>query len=252
MKKGIVNTGNTKRFLAAVGALQNRGAEEACLLVVDGEPGLGKTRAIEWWSAQQGAVFVRAKAEWTPRWALGEILETLGETPAHAFEARYRQALEILAKRARTAELGGRTFAVVIDEADHISRRPRILESLRDLSDMLEIPFIFVGMGRIRNNLKRFPQISSRVSQLVEFTTASKEDVAALVAGLCQADVKPDLVAFLHQASDGYPREIKEGVASIERFAARNPGVAVGCAQMAGLPLVNDRRTGDPILVPEG
>ena len=249
MRNKIVNTSNTAKFLAAMGALQNRGAEEACLLVVDGEPGLGKSRTIEWWAVQQDAVFVRAKQEWTPRWAVGEILESLGETPAHAFEARYRQALEALDKRARSAELGDRTFAVVVDEADHISRRPRILESLRDLSDMLEVPFVMVGMGRIRHNLKRFPQVMSRVSQLVEFKPASREDVAALVAGLCETDVKEDLVAFLHRASEGYVREIKEGIKAIERFAVRNPG-AIGCAEMGGQVLMNDRRTGRPIMVP--
>ena len=216
-------------------------------MVVDGEPGLGKSAMVHWWAVQTGAVFLRAKKEWTPRWMLRELLQELRVTPDHSFEKMYRRTLTELGDRARLKESEDGTFAVMIDEADHICRRGQLLETLRDLSDLLEIPFILVGMGRIRDSLVRFPQVASRIGQLVEFKAASLYDVRHMVATLCEVPVKEELVALLHQAAQGRFREVKEGIKSIERVGLRNKGREMGLAEMAGRVLLNDRRTGQPI-----
>lgn len=250
MRDRYVKTSNTTRFLSGVADVLDRGAEEANLLVVDGLPGLGKTETIQWWATQQGALFLRAKQGWTPSWMLRELLGELSVAPAHTFERMYRQSLEALSSRAREAERAKETFGVVIDEVDHISRRTDMLETLRDLSDFLEIPFILVGMDKVRANLTRFPQIASRVSRPVEFQACTLDDVQALVAGLCEVEAAPDLVTFLHRASDGYVREIKEGIKNIEKHGRRNPG-AVTLQSMAGQVLLIDRKTGRPVTVRE-
>ncbi|MEW5728453.1 MAG: ATP-binding protein [Pseudomonadota bacterium] len=249
MKACFVKTGNAARFLAALAALNDRGAAEACLMVVDGEPGLGKTTIINWWAVQEGCVYLRCKKEWTPSWMLRELLGALRVTPGHSFERMYGQALQELGSRARAAARDGSNFAVVVDEVDHISRRADMLETLRDLSDMLEIPFVLVGMGRVRHNLTRFPQVASRIGQLVEFRPCGIEDVQALVKGLCEVPVADDLVEFLQKVSEGFTREVKEGIKSIERFGKRNPGKTIDCQMMDGQVLLNDRRTGKPIVV---
>lgn len=249
MKSVHVNTKNTARFLAALSALRDRGAAEACFMVVDGEPGQGKTAVLEWWATQQGAVFLRAKKEWTPAWMMRELLGTLAVSPAHSFERMFAQALQTLGGRAVQAEREGLTFAVVVDEVDHIVRRAELLETLRDLSDMLEIPFILVGMGWVRSSLSRFPQVASRVGQYVEFAPADLDDVRAMVKGLCEVPVRDDLVGMLHRLAVGRVREIKEGIKAIERHGSRNKGKEVGVVEMAGQPLLNDRATGRPILV---
>jgi DNA transposition AAA+ family ATPase len=249
MRPVFVKTKNAVAFIAGLKALQERGAAEACLLVLDGEPGLGKTTTIEWWSVQNSAVFLRAKAKWTPTWFLRELLTSLRKTPEHSFERMYRQALQALTDRATAAERDGQPFAVVIDEVDHISRDSKLLETIRDLSDMLEIPFILVGMGRVRQNLVRFPQIASRVGQAIEFAPAPIEDAQALITQICEVPVRPDLVEFLHRVSGGKFREIKEGIASIERFGKRQDGAEIGMAEMDGQVLLIDRKTGKPITV---
>ena len=249
MRAQFVKTQNALSFIAGLSALQQRGANEACLMVVDGEPGLGKTTTIQWWAVQNGAVFLRAKKEWTPAWCLRELLETLRKQPEFSFERMFRQAVQALGARAMAADRDGLPFAVVIDEVDHISRNARLLETIRDLSDMLEIPFILVGMGRVRHNLTRFPQIASRVGQHVQFAEAPLQDAQALVTQLSEVPVKPDLVEYLHRVSKGRSREIKEGIASIERFGKRQAGTEIGLAEMSGQPLFNDRSTGAAILV---
>jgi len=248
MRDRFVQTSNTARFAEALDALQDRGAAEACLMVIDGEPGYGKSRTIEWWAVQQGCVYLRAKKEWTPAWMMRELLGSLNVPPAHSFERMYAQALDTLGQRALQAQRDDGVFAVVVDEVDHIVRAGGLLESLRDLSDMLEIPFILVGMGKVRSALVKFPQVASRVSRYVAFEAASLADVTALVQGLCEVDVAPDLVRELHQLSGGYCREIMEGIANIERFGRRS-GETVTVAAMEGEVLLHDRRTSAPIRV---
>lgn len=77
--------------------------------------------------------------------------------------------LKELGARQASAHLANRVFGLVFDEADHISGQGRIMETLRDLSDVIELPIVLVGMGKIRDNLTRFPQIASRVSHYVRF-----------------------------------------------------------------------------------
>ena len=249
MQRKFVKTRNAKGFVSALSKLEERGAEEACLMVVDGQPGLGKTATVQWWAVQNGAVFLRAKKEWSPRWMLRELLEELRVRPAWSFEQMYRQAIEALQAAADRAQTEGRTFAVVVDEVDHISRSARHLETLRDLSDMLEIPFILVGMGRVRHNLTRFEQIASRIAQYVEFQAGSLEDVAAMIAELCDVSVKPDLVEKVHQLSGGRFREVKEAITAIERFGKRAAKKEMGAAEMDGNVLLYDRHSGRELRV---
>lgn len=251
MRSQFVITTNAKAFMAGLKALEQRGANEACLMVLDGVPGLGKTTTAEWWAVQAGAIFLRAKEEWTPAWFMRELLQSLRVQPEHSFEKMFRQAIQALSQHAAAAGRDDKAFGVVVDEVDHISRNKRMVETIRDLSDMLEIPFILVGMGKVRANLTRFPQVASRVGQYVEFSVAPLDDAKALVTTLCEIEVAPCLVEFLHRVSAGKFREIKEGIAAIERFGKRNaPGEGgMTVAKMAGQVLLNDRETGKPILV---
>lgn len=129
------------------------------------------------------------------------------------------------------------------------------MESIRDFSDMGDIVFVLVGMGRIRDNLVQFPQVASRIAQYVKFEQATRDDVRAFYDTLCEVPVADDVVGFTHQVTNGFNREIKEALATVERIGKRNaPDAAnpIALAHLSGQPLVNDRRTGAPIIVPVG
>lgn len=253
MKPVFVKTRNYQRFMEALDALEARGAEECRLIVVDGLPGLGKTTILERWAGTESCLYLRAKTEWTPYWMLGETLEVLRQTPPHGHEARFKAALQELSARAELARRLQQKFAVVIDEADHVTRSSKLVDTIRDLADISGVPVILVGMGRIRDNLTRFPQTASRVTRYVRFDTADINDVQAFLDQRCEVPVAPDLAAFILQVTGGFNREINEAIRSIERFGFRNaPASAEGLtvAEMAGEHLINDRRTGQSIYVP--
>lgn len=253
MRPVFVETRNYHRFMEGMDALDARGSEECRLVVVDGLPGLGKTTILARWASMESCLYLRAKVEWTPYWMMAELLGEARINPAHGHEARFRACLSMLRERMGLARAMGAQFAVVIDEADYVSRHSRLVDAIRDLADLAEVPFILVGMGRIRDNLTRHPQTASRISRYVRFEPADIADVEGFLAAKCEIKVAPDLAAFTHRATGGFNRELLEAITAIERFGHRNPPAApegLTAREMAGQHLINDRKSGQPIAVP--
>lgn len=254
MKQIFVETANYLAFMDALDALDARGADECRLVVVDGLPGLGKTTILHRWAGQENCTYLRAKTEWSPYWLMAELLQEFRMHPPHGHEARFNACLQILVERLHLAESAGKQFAVVIDEADHVTGKGKLVDTIRDLADLSGVPFILVGMGRIRDNLTRFPQTAGRISRYVRFEPADLGDVEKFLAAQCEVPVARDFAEFVRQATRGFNREIREAIVAVERYGMRNPPGEDGLtlADMAGLHLINDRKSGQPIHVPGG
>ncbi len=198
MKAAFVETSNVREFYAALRRVNDRGAEEACIVVVDGKPGLGKTTMMSRWVAQTGSLYMRAQKGWDYSWLIQEALVGLGIEPKgiRGKRERFAHLLDELANRADSAALEGKVFSIIIDECDLISNRGEIMEAIRGISDIKFLPTILVGMGSLRDNLRRFPQIESRAPNKVTFAPASIQDAQALIEGRCEVPVAPDLVEF--------------------------------------------------------
>lgn len=253
MKPIFVETRNYQRFMEGMDALDARGSEECRLVVVDGLPGLGKTTILARWAALENCLYLRAKVDWTPRWMMGELLGEARVNPPHGHEARFRACLSMLREKMEFARAAGAQFAVVIDEADYVSRQSRLVDAIRDLADLAEVPFILVGMGRIRDNLTRHPQTASRISRYVRFEPADLKDVEEFLSAKCEVPVAKCLASFVHRATGGFNRELLEAIQAIERFGHRNPpegSEGLTTREMAGQHLINDRKSGQPIAVP--
>ncbi len=256
MKPNFVKTKNFARFMSAMSNFGERGADENRLIIVDGEPGLGKTTILQRWASDNSCVYLRAKSDWTPRWFLQELLQGLSvQLIPFNYEKRFNLALKELSERSVHAEFADRQFAVVIDEGDFITSRGQLVETIRDLADVGGVTFIIVGMGRIRDNLTRYPQAASRVNSYVRFEPADLEDVKLFFKERCEVAIREDLARFIHRATSGFNRELLEAVKNVERFGLRaqlnDPQTGMSLKEMAGQHLINDRRTGTPIRVPE-
>ena len=252
MRNTFVETANYRNLTASLTTLNDRGAVEACIVVVDGKPGLGKTHAMSRWGTQTGSIYVRAQEGWDYSWFINEVLAELAILPSRTKRARFQQLIDGLKQRQERADLEGKMFGWIVDECDLVSNRTEIMETIRGISDLSRIPTILVGMGKLRDNLRRFPQIESRAPRKVSFTPADLADVKALMVGRCEVKVAPDLCEFVHRVSKGFNREIMDAIRHIERFGMRGEAgpAGISMADMAGQVIMNDRDTGNPIIVP--
>jgi hypothetical protein len=239
MRNVFAKTSNVDKFHTGITLVQTRGASEASWLATIGEPGFGKTKTMQWWAVQNKAVYLRAKANWRPHWLLSELVgELTGAETSGSTKTLFGIALRELARR---------QCAVVVDEAWNMLHDSRLLETLRDLSDLVENVVVLGGEKRVTDRLtQRFPQISSRISEIVQFAPASVKDVRIMCDALAEVPISDDLVEAIHKASGGYYREIKNAIARAETFGKRHAGKQVAAKDVAGQELCRDRLGGLP------
>ena len=242
MKKTFVKTiTNYERFRTGLTAVETRGAAEASLLLVTGEAGFGKSQTVDHWAVQTGAAYLRAKTEWTPHYFMHELAETL------KLDTRGR-AKDLFGRVAGV--IGGQQIPLVIDEVEHcLHNNAKVLEAVRDLSDLTEVTVVIVGMEQVQAKIARHAQISSRIAKVVEFRPASIEDVGEFCAHLADVKIAPDLVAEIHRQSGGRVREVLNAIATVERTAQRNGSASVSLNDMAGQVLTHDWQARRPRVI---
>lgn len=99
MRQGFVKTENYARFIAGVKAVEERGAAEAGMMLVHGQPGLGKSHIVYRWAEEAGAVFLRANVDWTPKYCLIELSKALNLDTRGTAQALFERCLRVLIER---------------------------------------------------------------------------------------------------------------------------------------------------------
>lgn len=234
MKQGFVQNSNYVRFMEAVKATEQRGAREASILLVTGPAGLGKSETVDRFAVDANAVYLRAKETWTKRGMLTEMADSL-KLPATGTNQEVQARI--------IGHIAQRQTPIVIDEAEFTVRTTAsILEAVRDISDLTEVLVVLVGMETIESRIARYPQISSRIAQVVPFQPLTLQDVKLTTLLLSEVQVADDLVGALHHQSEGRMRLVMNGVATIERHAKTNGLECVALADMGEVALCHDWR----------
>jgi DNA transposition AAA+ family ATPase len=241
MKKGFVHTENYKRLVQAQQEVERRGAQEAGLVIIKGQYGVGKSEIVERWAVDNGAVFVRAKETWTKRALIDELAERLDvDTRGRNSEVQAR-VIGRLAIHARP---------MVFDEADFLVRgagsksSPALLECVRDITDVTGVACFLVGMEEFASKVARHGHIASRVNRIVEFQPLTLADVTSTCAKLADVKIRPDVVEAIHLQSAGKMRLALNAISNIEQLAAANGLAEVGAEHIKGKPLCVEFKAG--------
>lgn len=236
MKRVFATTSNSVAFDEAIQALKKRGAKEASWLLLCGEAGHGKSALGTNYAAEEGGIYVRAKAHWTPTVALAELVTETGQVPERRNQLNYETIVRSLAVNPRP---------IVVDEIDHILSKRETLETIRDISDLVEVPIVVIGMEEAERRLKRFPQIYSRISQVVRTKPQKRDYVASILSDLCEVSYDEGVVEVVLAQTAGYLREILDAVTTIEAIGRRQDS-PVTVAMVKSISLIGGRtaRTG--------
>jgi len=235
--KFLTEVSNVSRFLAGTQRVKESGAPEACWQLCQGEAGFGKTSTLEWHATQGGHVLLRAKSSWTLRSMYKELVLAVGHQPIGKNDDMFHTILSSLAGSNRT---------VIVDEVEHAMRDIRLIETLRDISDMTLTPIIVAGHAGTSAKLKRHHKILSRLSDVTDFGPATLQDVRIVCERLAELKggkglrFKEDLVGQIHSYTRGRMRDIKKAVANVEAIARRMGVEEIGLAEVPATALTSD------------
>lgn len=245
MKHHFVKTENHKRLQAAVGFMEERGSDSACLCLLHGEPGVGKTRNISHWGAANGAVLIKGHVGMTLDGLIWSISHQLGmKTGNNRTAAMDAQIVELKKTRA----------PIVFDEAQFgLSMRWQRtdaagIEYLRTIGESAQV---FVLLVCHNSEVQRFSDsahIRTRISHRAEMLNAGEADTVAFVRELADIEIAPGVGEIVHRQTAGKYRLVENAIASLERIAKVKQISRVAPEDIAGVTLVVDHENG---LVPK-
>lgn len=238
MKRHFVKTENYARLAAAAKMMAERGALSACLCLVEGKPGVGKTRNISHWGAAGDAVLVKGHVGMTLgglRWAVSEQLGVKHN--------RANASAEIEAQIAALREHGK---TIVYDEAQyglamrHNGVRQAGIEYLRDIAERAgTFVFLVVHESEVRG-FSETAHIRTRIAHRCKMTEASEADTAAFVRELCEVQTDAGVAALVYKQTGGRYRLIENAIAALEAVARKKGASTLAAADIAGVSLIVD------------
>jgi DNA transposition AAA+ family ATPase len=225
MKTNYVITQNVKNLMSAFGHIHTQNKKANRMMMVLGDPGLGKTEAaMRYQINNPGVVYIRAKALISPRWMLEDLVRELGEQPMYRASALFGQAKEQLDKNPRL---------IIIDEADYLLHDPRAMETLRDLHDTTAAAFCIIGMELLDKKVARYRHLFDRFAEVVKFKELTLNDVKNVAAQNCEVKISDDAAAFIHKNTPRF-RQVMNWLYKAENLAQANSLKEITAAHLEG------------------
>jgi DNA transposition AAA+ family ATPase len=223
-----VQTKNLTRVHDALGKVKGKSKALPGICLVYGGPGTGKTTAVESIKEEYNAIFLTAHAGTNFSNLLKKILQALGGAVPHRNADRVDAIIDALKMRPRP---------LFIDEADFLFKDARMIEVLRGIHDAANVPVLLIGMDGIKNSVLAYPQLSSRVSQRVEFKSCTLREADLIAKSMCVVTVAPDLVELMHKQTGGNFRLIVIALSGFEAYATGHGMKSLNAEQWAGAPM---------------
>lgn len=245
MKQHFVKTENHKRLMAAISFMEERGSSSACLCLLHGEPGVGKTRNISHWGASSGAVLVKGHVGMNLDGLIWSISQQLG------LKHKNNRSAEMADQIATIKATGHR---IVFDEAQFglTMRWQRVdaagIEYLRTLGESANT---FVLLVCHKSEVARFSEsahIRTRISHQAEMHNAGLLDTVAFVRELAEIEIGDGVGELVHKQTGGKFRLIENAITSLERIAKFKTLSRLELADIGNITLVVDHEQG---LVPK-
>lgn len=205
-------TQNVRRFMAGMEVLRKPVKGRIGMMLVYGPYGTGKTEIGDWYYTNQAIPYVRAFKRITRRELLANIVSALEEAPKYRSADIFEQLLNILDEQSQP---------IIIDETDYLVDS-RIIETVRDISDMTNAPIILMGMNELEKKLRNYPHLVDRITVRVHFELFSQQEIASYAEQVCEVALSDDAIAFIHLHGSGRLRMTTTWLERAERIAGHN------------------------------
>lgn len=202
----FVKTKNVRNFEVLMDGLA-LGAGEGRLGMVISRAGRGKTRTCQWYAAHQSCTYLRMIGPMLDSEA--EFLEGL----CRAMEIRNYTRRRGAMFGAIVDRLGHNPHPVFIDEVERAKNK--IVELVRDLSDISTAPFVMVGEEELETVMKRNRRVWSRTFQRQDFEAISAADIIFFVKESAGLHLSATQANIAHEESKGDWRDVKRAALAL-------------------------------------
>ena len=212
MKKIFVKTQNVKNFIGLVENMINKPKNISKMVLVYGEPGLGKSQTALWLACKYDGIYLRASNLMTGRWLLEEMVKELDEIPRFLTSDNFNIVVKKLKQNPQV---------IFIDEIDYLMNNYKTIETLRDIHDETGCPIIFIGMGLAHRKLERYKHLYDKFSEILKFETFGVDDLSQIIGKLSEITFTPDAIEYIYTKYNRF-RQIVQLINQMETFVKDN------------------------------
>ncbi len=233
MKHHYIETSNHALFMAGVRAVESRGSPEACILLLTGEPGTGKTEHVLHFGAERQAV----RLEGIPGMTLAYLNDYLADQTGVRGVSKYQRQIgfENYLRETRAP--------IIFDEAQHgLDKKAAVIEYLRRLAEKSGVLLVLVCHTSEKHRFAedRLAHIATRISYVATLKPASVTDCAAFLAQLCEVPTDDGVARIVHEQSGGRYRLLSNACKNLEGIAEKRKVDALNEAAIKGIRLCED------------
>lgn len=237
MKHHFVKTENHASLLQAVRYMEQNTSGSARLALVHGEPGVGKTKNIDNWASEVGAVVVKGHVGMSLpgiRWSISNMLGI--KTKANSSAEAMAQVIALTHGRQ----------PIIFDEAQFglsmksSGVKAAGIEYLRDLAERANTYVLLVCHESEVAGFSESAHIRTRIAYRCTMRNATLADTREFISQLCEVPVDDAVIAHVQHVSGGKFRLLEQAIASLEMIARANGLKRLDADSIKGLPLVID------------
>lgn len=233
MKHHYVKTSNHTRFMAGVAAVEGRGSPEACIHLLTGAPGAGKSTTVDHWGSDTDAVYL----EGIPGMSIAFVRDYLADQTGVLAGGKFQHYKAMVEHFSRSRQ------PIILDEAQHgLPNKAEAIEYLRRVAEQAGVILTLVchTSEKHRFSEDRLAHIATRVSAVTELKPASVDDVAAYLGELCEVACAADVAALVHAQSGGRYRLMANAGRTLEAVAAKLGRGELCAADLKGIRVCED------------
>ncbi len=233
MRNHYVKTSNHQLFVAMLAALEARTPLEARIMLLAGEPGVGKSRSVD----NIGAAYNAIHIEGIPGMNVTYLRDLL------AYELACSGKSKFLQHKAITDTFALRQPMVILDEAQHgLDNKANCIEFLRRICEKAGSVLIMVchNSEKHRFGEHRMAHIATRISALVDFVPATLADCVLYFDELCEVGIDAGIARQALTQSRGRYRLLSVACRNLEDFATATGKTRLTEADTKGMMLCED------------
>lgn len=233
MKQHFVETSNHRLFTASVAAVENRGSPEACILLLTGEPGTGKSCTVDNWGAAHDAIYLEGIPGMSLSFLRDYLADQTGVRGRGKFD-QYKGVVEFFRANRQP---------IILDEAQHgLPNKAECIEYLRRIAEQANTLLVLVchTSEKHRFSEHRLAHVATRVSAAPELKPANVEDCTAYLNALCEVGVDHGVAVQVFEQSRGRYRLMSNACRTLEVIGGKMGKNALTATDIKGVRLCED------------